>query len=202
MSIAHLLRDFGSGDPRDTISISQVSLEDERLESFEKGYKAGWDDAIKAQEGDRTRISADFAANLQDLSFTCQEAQAGLLAGLRPLLTGMVETVLPRLAHATLGVRVIELLEEQAKQAGDAPAQIVTSPADAGALESLLETVERADVTVRPEPSLGEGQVHIRVGESEARIDLDAVLREIEAAVSGFFENMDHTARAPAKERA
>ena len=202
MTISHMLQDFGDGEDRNTISISAMSLEDERLEAFEKGYKAGWEDALKAQDGDRSRISADFAANLQDLSFTHREAQTGLIAGLRPLLTGMVETVLPRMAHATLGARVVEMLLDHAQKTCDGPARIVTSPANVEALEALIESQDGIDVIVTSEPSLGDGQVHIQVGQSEAEIDLGAVLHEIEEAVAGFFQSTENTPTAPQKETA
>ncbi|MDX1785350.1 MAG: flagellar biosynthesis protein [Roseovarius sp.] len=189
MSIAHILDDFGTPDAETTISISDVTLEEERLAAFESGYKAGWDDATKAQQEDRKRISADFAANLHDLSFTYREAQSGLLAELEPLLTGMVETVLPRLAHASLGLRVVEMLQDMARAASDAPVQIVTAPSNAEVMEELIEKHVEFPVTVRREETLGEGQVHISFGGSETRIDLQAVLAEIDSAVTGFFES-------------
>ncbi len=188
MSISHILDDFGVPDDKASTLISDVSLENERLIAFEAGYKAGWDDATRAQQDDRARISADFAANLHDLSFTYREAQSGLLAELKPLLTGMVETVLPRLAHASLGPRVVEMLQDMARIASDAPAQIVTAPSNAEVMETLIENHLDFPVTVRSEETLGDGQVHISFGGSEAQIDLGAVLAEIGSAVTGFFE--------------
>ncbi|UXX82270.1 hypothetical protein [Roseovarius pelagicus] len=188
MSIAHILDDFGTSGGEATISISDISLEDERLASFESGYKAGWDDAAKAQQDDRKRISADFAANMHDLSFTYREAQSGLLTELKPLLTSMVETVLPHLAHASLGLRVVEMLQDIAKTAIEVPAQIVTTPSNADVMESLIEKHFDFPVIVRREDTLGDGQVHISFGSREAQIDLTAVLAEIDSAVDGFFE--------------
>lgn len=49
-SLSSYLEDFGTpvigGGPA---SVSDETLETERLEAFDKGYRAGWDDAIKAK---------------------------------------------------------------------------------------------------------------------------------------------------------
>lgn len=189
MSIAHLLEDFGSGPDTHTISMSDVSLEEQRLQAFENGYKAGWEDAVKAQNQDAARISTTFAANLEDLSFTFQEAQSSLMSALRPLLTGMVASVLPRLAHDTLGARVIETLTDMARSATSGGAELVTSPNNVEALEKLLQDNDMLSAKVTAEPSLGEGQVHLRLGTSEREIDLDTVLSQIGTALSGFLDD-------------
>lgn len=186
MGISHLLEDFGSQGEGDPVSLTELSLEVVRLEAFENGYKAGWDDAAKAQDDDLKRISADFAGNLRDLSFTYHEACSGMLAALRPVLTGMVETVLPKLAHQTLGMRVIEDLEELARKGLSQPIEIVTAPANLEALETLVAAHDDLPAVVRAEPSLGEGQVHIRFGAAEHEVDLDSVLADIGSAMSGF----------------
>ena len=69
-----------------------------QLDAFEEGYRAGWDDAIKAQSDDRTRIS-EFAQNLQDLSFTYHEAYSHAINAMTPLLEDIVRSVLPKIAH-------------------------------------------------------------------------------------------------------
>lgn len=184
--IAHLLEDFGALAEGDPVSLSEESLEEVRLEAFENGYQAGWDDAAKAQKDDMMRISADFAGNLRDLSFTYHEACNGMLAALRPVLTGMVETVLPKLAHQTLGARVVEHLESLASEALAQPVEIVIAPANLEALETLLEGRDDLPTRLRAEPSMGEGQVHLRIGATEQEIDLDSVLADIAQAMSGF----------------
>lgn len=190
MSIAHLLEDFGSGPDAHTVSMSDVSLEEQRLQAFENGYKAGWEDAVKAQAQDAARISTDFAANLEDLSFTFHEAQTSLMSALRPLLTGMVASVLPKLAHETLGARVVETLEDMARTATGGGPELVTSPDNVEALEKLLQDNDVMTARVTAEPSLGAGQVHLRLGTSEREIDLDSVLSQIATALSGFLDQL------------
>lgn len=189
MSISHLLDDFSAGTDAQNFSISDVSLEEQRLEAFENGYKAGWEDAVKAASDDSTRIATDFAANLQDMSFTLQEAQSSLLTALRPLLTGMVNSVLPSLSRKTLGARVLETLDTIARTATDGPIEITTAPQNSVALQKILDEQGMMNVKIIAEPSLGDGQVHIRASGGEQEIDLDAVLGQIDATLTGFFED-------------
>ncbi|MCQ0091817.1 flagellar biosynthesis protein [Roseovarius sp. M141] len=189
MTISHLLEDFSGGSDAHTFSISDVSLEEQRLEAFESGYKAGRDDAVKAASDDSSRIAADFAANLQDMSFTFQEAQSSLLTALRPLLTGMVNSVLPRLSRQTLGARVLETLDAMAAATTNGPIEITTAPQNTTVLQKILDEQGVDNVQITAEPSLGDGQVHIRANNSEQEIDLDAVLAQIDATVTGFFDD-------------
>ncbi|RBI71138.1 hypothetical protein DQW77_12770 [Roseovarius sp. TE539] len=187
--ISHLLEDFGAAAGA-TLSMTDVKLEEQKLESFETGYTAGWEDAAKAQADDATRISADFARNLQELSFTYQEAHAQVLDALTPLLEGMVETVLPDLARRTLAPRLVDMVQEKARSlTGSTRFEIVVAPACRAALEPLLEGVVSPPVTLREEPSLGEGQAYIAAGDTETEIDLDEVLAGIGEAVAGFLED-------------
>ena len=79
-----------SNDPK---LMPETSFEEHRLEAYEQGYKAGWDDAATAQADDHTRISAGFARNLQELSFTYHEAKGQILGSLEPLLKEMVTKI-------------------------------------------------------------------------------------------------------------
>ena len=64
MTIAHLLEDFGMASIPEpaalaaAAAVSEEVVEEQRLISFEKGYSAGWDDAVTAQDKDTQRISA------------------------------------------------------------------------------------------------------------------------------------------------
>jgi flagellar assembly protein FliH len=188
MSISHLLEDFGAYARGKPISLTDVSLEEQRLEAFEKGYQAGWDDSVKAQSDDSRHITADFARNLQELSFTYNEAHAAALNALEPLLRQMIEVVLPKVAHETLGARLIEVLADLAKTQGTAPVELVTAPANVAALEEIITDDPAMPMRVIEEQSLADGQVFIRFGDTEHEIDLTQVLDGLDLAVTGFFE--------------
>lgn len=188
MSISHLLEDFGTQSAgRSSIAMTDVSLEEQRLESFEQGYKAGWDDALKAQNNTAVQISEEFARNLQDLSFTYREAYAHILKSMNPLLSQIVETVLPEMAQKTLGLRVIEQLQEMVKATGDTGIEVRVSCANQSAVASLLKQEFGFPVAIKEDASLSDTQALLKFDETEKQIDLGEVLSGIGQAVSGFF---------------
>lgn len=189
MSIAHLLEDFSSYSDGEPITLTDVLLEEQRLEAFETGYQAGWEDAVKAQSDDSRHISADLAQNIQDLSFTYQEARSAVIESLAPLLTQMVETVLPKLAHQHLPDRVAEVVTALVAEQGKHEAVVQACAKDIPALEDLLSHDPEMDVTLDQDETLTEGQVRIKLGQTERELDLSAVLEGLEHAVSNFFND-------------
>ena len=192
MSIAHLLEDFDETRHETQVTLTDVSLEDERLAAFETGYQAGWDDAVKAQTEDARRITADLAQNLQDLRFTYEEAHSAVMQALKPLLTQMTTTVLPRLARESLAPRLAEMLHDLAQDQGRRSVEIVSAPDDAPRLAYLLEDDPAIEATLAEDETLGPGQVYLRFGEAEHEIDLAEVLAGIDAAITAFFDQQQH----------
>jgi flagellar assembly protein FliH len=187
MTISHLLEDFSALIEGDPVSITDVALEEEKLAAFEKGYQAGWDDSTTAATDEAGHISADFAQNLQDLSFTFHEAQSAAVKALKPLLDQMVEAILPRLAQDSLGERVREILDEFLDGQAPPSVTILTAPDTAPRLETLLQGQDQLSITVTPEPSMAEGQVRLRLGDHEREIDTDAVLAAISEAIEAYY---------------
>ena len=197
MGIAQILEDFGSHEiTSDThIELSDVAFEEKRLDAFEQGYKAGWDDAVQAQSDDKSRVSADFARNLQELSFTYHEALNHLTRAMTPLLTQIVNKVLPQIAHATLGAQVTEQLNDIACSQAEQPVEIVTAPQNVAALHSLLQRDISMPVSIAEDASFGEGQVCIRFGGYEREINIDPVLDGISEAVHAFLHQTEEDRR-------
>lgn len=169
------------------LSLEQGALEEAKLASYEQGYAAGWEDAAAAQSEDQARLRADIARNLQALGFTYHEARVHVLRSIEPLLTGMVTRLLPATAKAALGPMVHETLLPLADGLAETPITLVLNPASRIAVEAFLAEVDSFPLTVVEESSLGEGQVYLRLGDAEARINLDAAIAAISAAVRGFF---------------
>lgn len=188
MSISHLLEDFRPYTNGNPLTLTDVSLEEQRLEAFERGYQAGWDDSVKAAEDDSRRVSADLAQTLLDLSFTYEEAHSAVLDGLKPLLEQMIETLLPKLGRQTLTQRIVEEIETIARQQGPQTVELVTAPANASTLKTLLNEDLPMPVTVSEEPTLGEGQAYLRFGSQEREIDLRGALEGIQEKVGAFYE--------------
>ena len=188
-ALSDLLEDFGAAAESGghTIHMSEDEGEAMRLEAFEQGYKAGWDDAIKAQSEDHRRISSDLAQNLQDLSFTYHEAYSQVVEGMTPLLNDMIESLLPKLARESLGLHVIELLQDLTRTQSAQSVEIVVASGSREAIAPLLDGDFKMPVTLTEDPRLAEGQADIRFGEVERRVDLAAVLNNIQEALQGFI---------------
>ncbi|AWZ20177.1 ABC transporter, ATP-binding protein, flagellar, putative [Roseovarius sp. TM1035] len=188
MSITHLLNEFGAFTQGKPIAITDVSLEEERLEAFEKGYQAGWEDCVKSQVDDGRRITADLVQNLQDISFTYEEVHAAIMGAMQQLLQEITQTVLPPVSHAMLIPHVIEILHDLLEANGRQPLQIAAGPADLAILRRLSAEIPDLACTLTEDPTLASGQVCVRLGESERALDMPDVLLRIEQAISGFFQ--------------
>lgn len=175
----------GDGAPQPLVEAS--ALDEAKVTSFEQGYSAGWEDAAAAQSGDQSRIRADLARNLQSLAFTFQDARTHVLQAIRPLILEMTSRLLPEVAREALAPAVLEALMPLADELADAPLTLVLNPAVRDSVESLVTQATGLPVEIEEEPSLGEGQVYIRLGPAETKVDLTQVTDDIAAAVRGFF---------------
>lgn len=183
-----------SAKPDPGLVTTQVSaIEESKLASYEQGYKAGWDDAATALAEDQTRIRADLARNLQQLSFTYQEARSHILKAVEPLLEEMVGRLLPEMARETLAPLVLEQVMPMAEDLTDNPVSLVMNPAMRAQVEALIAQATGLPLQIDEEPTLPEGQVYIRLGASEAKVDLTRVTKDIAAAVRGFFSLSEET---------
>lgn len=171
--------------------VEASQLEEVKISAYEQGYSAGWEDASAAQQGDQTRIRADLARNLQSLSFTFQDARSHVLQAIRPLILEMTGRLLPDLAREALAPMVLEALMPMAEELGDAPLTLVLNPAVRERVESLIAAATGLPVVIEEEDSLGEGQVYIRLGPQEAKVDLTRATQDISAAVRAFFNLSD-----------
>lgn len=170
------------------VVLDQVALEDAKLASYDQGYSAGWEDAVAAQSEEQGRLQADLARHLQALGFSYQEARMHVLKAIEPLLIEIVGRLLPDLARETLAPVVLEALMPMAEAMADTPVTLVLNPAARPAIETLLERATGLPLILQEEPTLGEGQVYLRLGSAETHVDLDRAIADITAAVRGFFD--------------
>ncbi len=167
--------------------VEASQLEEVKISAYEQGYSAGWEDASAAQQGDQTRIRADLARNLQSLSFTFQDARSHVLQAIKPLMIEMINRLLPEVAHEALAPTVLEALMPMADDLADAPLTLVLNPAVRPQIEDLVAQATGLPLVIEEEPSLSEGQVYIRFGTAETKVDLDRVTSDIANAVRAFF---------------
>lgn len=179
---------FDNADGSSTIVLDSMLLEETKLASYESGFAAGWEDATAAQTGDQARLQVDLAQNLQNLSFTYHEARDHVLRSVEPLLTEIVNKLLPEIAQNVLAPTILQILLPIAEKLAENPVTLVINPAARQAIENLIEKVAGLPIAILEEPSLSEGQAYIRMGETESQVNLDRAAAEISAAVRGFFD--------------
>ncbi|HMO09112.1 MAG TPA: flagellar biosynthesis protein [Paracoccaceae bacterium] len=163
------------------------ALDEARLQSYEQGYAAGWDDAVAAQSADRTQIGADLSRALQALSFTYHEAREHVLRAVEPLLAELVGQVVPASARAGLGALVVETLRPLAGQLAMAPIRLRVHPGVRAAVEQALLMEPGLPVDLVADPALPETEARLDLGTSERRIDPGETATALAAAVADFF---------------
>ena len=192
MPLAPLYEDFSALKPTPEASLASDTIAQEQaLKSFEDGYQAGWDDAIKAQADTQTQISADFAQTLQEMSFTYHEALFKLSRAMQPLMSELLEKMLPAMARGCLAAHLMEQLDELLTDQVNQPIEIVVSSENEAALRELISDGDAAPFDIVSEASLGAGQAFVRIGAAERSIDLDGVVAGIETAMSAYFYEME-----------
>jgi len=185
ISLTTYLEDFGTPSPiPGQASISEEMLEEERLDSFDKGYRAGWEDAVKAKSAEAMQVSGAFGQNLQDLSFTYHEAHAQVLSNLSPLFDEILQKLLPSLARDTLGAHIAEQLASMAQEIGTVTVDIVVgSGAGSDVSDLLAASGTSLPISVVEVETLGPGQAEMRLGGREISVDLAGVTTQITDAV-------------------
>jgi len=187
MTIAHLLEDFGVKTPVEPVSsFSEELVEEAKLVSFEKGYTAGWDDAVEAKDKETTHVSATLATSLEDLSFTYHEAQSQLMESLDPMFKVLTSVILPDTMAATFGHHVIDHLNEMAKGQINEPMEIVAAAGEGNAIRALLGESPAFNVRVREDASFSAGQAQLRVGQSERELNSEALIESIRDSIDAF----------------
>lgn len=200
MSSLFPLEDFGAAKPKKQASVTpeptqqpavqtpSADIEAEKMAAYERGYKAGWDDAVSAQAEDESRIGAEFARNLQDLGFTFHEARNHVMRAMEPLLSEVVSKVLPSIVSETIGQTIIEELLPIAENASDAPIEVVIAPSTRPSLEKLLDEKLAVPLSIVEEETLAEGQVYLRMGSVERHIDMTNTVDKIGHAIQAVYE--------------
>lgn len=190
MSMSHLFQDFGTLKPEnaDKKSMSAEEVEDLKLHSFEGGFQAGWDEALKAQAETTAHVSEGLAASLQSASFEYHELRKSLQVSVQTIMGEVVDTVLPLAARASLGVHICDLIKSISQDALDRSIEIVVSPGREAAVHDVL-TGELSDpFKVVVDPMMSPNQARLRLGPKEIDVDLDKTVAEIASAVGSYFE--------------
>lgn len=198
MPISHLLEDFKSTDPADTetLLMSDVELEEQRLAAFEKGYSAGWEDAIAADTQGKAHLSAALTQNLEDASFSYHEALSQMQAMLAPVFEAIAEQLLPGMIRTGLAPHILRTFEDVATQAMGRPLVLAIPPGTEQTIAPLLPEIENIELILDEDPALSDGQARLHLDDGGIEIDLTTLIDEMRDAIAAFvFETRKETSR-------
>jgi len=162
-----------------------AALEDSRLEGFETGYQAGWDDAEAARGQTEAARRDEIIASLKALNLTFTAARAEVLQALSPLITELVSRCLPQVAHSALPGLVTEALNPWIEAGIRDGITLLCNPADMALLQDFSAEVE--GVSLQEDVTTPSGEVWLRSAEGELRIDTAAALVEVSRSIEEFF---------------
>lgn len=189
MAVSHRYKNFsGTKQPSpDKPNSNSEAIEDQKLQAFEAGYQAGWDDATKAQTDEKERITAELGQNLIDMKFTYQEALSELTVSLEPIMKVIVEKLLPEAMRAALSAHILDQVASMVETQTDRPIEVVVSTDNVERVANLLGKSSEEPIKVVGEATLGDGQAFVRLGETERQIDLKAIIEGVSKAIEAFF---------------
>lgn len=188
MSMSRLFEEFGPPAAElGTAEISSEGLEEEKLKSFEAGYGAGWEDAVKAQTDAASQLATDLSQSISDMEFTFHEATGQFADLIQPILQQIVTKMLPNIARETLGVHIVDEIKALLDGMVSDHVIIATSPDHAEPLSKLLDSHPELNASVLADANLSPGQAQIRIADTERELDLDTVISGIDDAVAAFF---------------
>jgi flagellar assembly protein FliH len=190
MNASRLFEDFGEAPkrPKAKTPLGVEEVEDQKLEAFENGYQAGWEDAIKAQASTGAHVSTDLAARLQDASFEYHEVRNTLNGAVNDIMTELVKTLLPKIAQESLGAHVREQVAAMARSGLERTIEIVVAPESEDAVRSVLDAEVGPPFELVADEHLAPAQVILRLGPDEREINLVRIVDEIGTMVTAFFE--------------
>jgi len=168
-------------------SQAEVQSEEMKLEAFENGYKAGWEDAATSHADNLDNVSVELGRNLQELSFTFHEARTQVLKDMRIVFEELISKILPKVAAQTLPRVIAEQINEIAGNDISSHIELRVHPSSESIVRQFVAAQSHLKVKVVAEPSFGEGQARLVFIGGEQNIDLSKVLEIAAQKIEGFF---------------
>lgn len=186
MSISHILSDFTT--LQSTADFQQPdAMETFRLEAFESGYKAGWDDAAKAYDETNTRLSNDVLRNLCDLSLEHQSNYAQLQTSLAAIVNEISNVLIPTVADQSFAPKLIIFLEQQLKDTGMDMLDLHLNSKTAWRLGDLLTPDLTGRINVKVSPDLSETQAILQINGDAIEFTFKDAIEKLSDDLAGFL---------------
>lgn len=170
----------------DSIELSPAAFETAKLESYETGYAAGWDDCAKNNADQATAARTALSQSLQDIGFTCTEARTQLMASVTAFISAITEIALPKMLHDTLGARLQEILADFANRTLQEQVILRACSALKPLLEEALLTQPTLRASIQEDDNLAPGTIQLTCGDGGVVLDTDLLISQIRDAVLQF----------------
>lgn len=184
------LEDFSSVEQISQGNSNPGALKAVEKQGFDKGYHAGWEDAVKEARSSDQKARADGAAALQQIDFTYFEARQHIMNSFKPLLEAVMGAILPAAAQHALTPLVHEELEKLAAEFQD-PVEIYCAPETAPFISEQIQVHAKSPVKVEAEETLTASQIQMRFSGGMTSVDMDAAVSRIQKAMESFFTSAD-----------
>lgn len=186
MSISHILSDFTALQA--TADFQQPdAMETFRLEVFETGYKAGWDDAAKAYDETNTRLSNDVLRNLCDLSLEHQSNYAQLQTRLTTIVNEISNVLIPTVADQSFAPKLIFFVEQQLKDTGMDTLDLHLDSKTARRLGDLMTPDLAGRINLKVSPDLSETQAILQINGDAIEFTFKDAIEKLSDELAGFL---------------
>lgn len=167
--------------------LSPEQIEEIRLNAYERGFIAGWEDAGRQAEAEDHARRAEVERQLQQLAFTYHEVRGHLLRALLPVFEAVLDSVVPVAARSTVVPMAVEELLALAGKALDAPVTLKISPGTRGEYDAALDGLILPPLNIDESEEIAPLQAAIAFDAQETQIDLDAIAAQMRAAIERFY---------------
>lgn len=173
-----------------TVFLPKGRLDQLKINTFQVGYDKGFAAAKSQFETVAALQALDLSRKLQDVVFTHIEARRNITMALEPVLTRMVDVVMPELANLAICDIVTAQITKIAAVGLAGDITVSASTADAPILTGFLSTLRDRNlgVSVVASPDFADGKVEITAPNIETHINLDQAIDATRAGLIEYFQ--------------
>lgn len=179
MQFSNVLTDFSGPKtlPAEASTAQSEALEDEKLKSFEDGYSAGWDDAMKAQEERGRKLSSALQEAVAQARVTKEEAFGVFSEASANLLNTLLGAALPKFSSQIVSFHAKELIQRFNIDLDAVDTELVVSTHQVDVFASHVKDLQINDLKIIGSSSLDVDQAIMRFSGQEKGIDLDELYK-------------------------
>ena len=185
IALSGLLQNFDSAEkkqPSDS-ELSFESLEDEKLHSFEAGYGAGWDDALKAQENRAKLLCEALDDKVKQFDTSEAKIREDLTSCLLDVHRAIVECFFEGAEHAAIGNLLSARVSDELRRQAESRLTLYVSHDQIEAVQLAIGETFQHRVAIELDPDLPQKSVVLKSNRIELRLEFDSFLDDIRSTL-------------------